>query len=349
MISFKIKFILLLPVAILYSLIISVRNFFYNFGIFKISKFDIPVISVGNITAGGTGKTPLTAFLAELLVKNGLKPIIISRGYGRQSKGMVIVHDGKTIRADVKQAGDEPLMLARKLKNIPVICEKNRRLGIKTALDNFSADIILLDDAFQHRSVHRDLDIMLVNSQEPPDNYFILPIGRLREPLYNLNRADLIIYTKSGKKQTLEISPSINKYSNAPKIKSSMRTQLYRVDSGQFILVESIDEPVYAFCGIANPQSFKRECMIHAVTPADWRFFMDHQQYDQTILNQINSAMKQHDLESIVTTEKDLVKLPDDFLKNKNVYILSIDTIIDEYGLDELNKILNSITSYRRN
>ncbi len=187
---------LLFPLTGLYGLAIEIRNLLYDKRCIKTSKFDIPVISVGNLTVGGTGKTPFVIYLAQYLKESSLSVGIVSRGYGRKTKGTVIVHDGKSILSSHDESGDEPWLIASALKSVPVIVDEDRTQGIQTLIDKFPVDVVLLDDAFQHRRAGRDLDILLINSRESSGNYHLLPGGKLREPLRQSRRASLIVHTK---------------------------------------------------------------------------------------------------------------------------------------------------------
>ena len=186
----------LIPFAYIFEIIIFIRNFLFDNRLLNISKINLPVISVGNITAGGTGKTPITLFLAEEAIKRGFKPAILSRGYGRVSRGYSIIHDGLKLRETVENAGDEPFLMANKLKNVPIVVSKNRLEGANIIVNRFDSDLIILDDGFQHRRLHRDVDILLINALEKSSAYNMLPAGQLRENLKNIKRANHIIITK---------------------------------------------------------------------------------------------------------------------------------------------------------
>ena len=181
---------LLLPLGIVYGIIITLRNFFYDVGIFKITPMSTPVISVGNITAGGAGKTPMTITLAEVGKLRGFKPGIVSRGYGRNSKGLQIVHDGNEMKDTVENSGDEPFLMASLLKDIPVVVSGNRVDGADRLIQDYGVNLIILDDAFQHRKIYRDIDIVLINASEKSSAYHMLPVGQLREFPWELNRAE---------------------------------------------------------------------------------------------------------------------------------------------------------------
>ena len=184
--------IIFYPVLILlswsYGVIIYIRNKLFDLKWIKTNYFDKPIISVGNITMGGTGKTPITIYLAKVILDKGKKPGIISRGYARSSKGIFIVHDGKKLVHNVKKVGDEPYLMGKLLEKVPIIVSENRTLGIKKLLNDFSIDVVIMDDGFQHRKVHRNLNIITISANESLKNYKLL--GSLREPLHNIKRAD---------------------------------------------------------------------------------------------------------------------------------------------------------------
>ena len=183
------------PLGFFYWLLIFWRNFFYNLGFFVSRKLPCKVVSIGNLSVGGTGKTPFVLFLANTLKATGLKVAVLSRGYKRKSAGTLVVSDGNAVQSDLENSGDEPFMLANKLKGIPVVVDENRYRGGQLICNEYNPDVILMDDAFQHRRVFRDVDIVLINSNHRRPK--LLPYGLLREPLRNIKRADAVIFTKS--------------------------------------------------------------------------------------------------------------------------------------------------------
>ena len=185
--------------SLLYRLIINSRNWLYDHQILKEVKLSCPVISVGNLTVGGTGKTPCVIMLAQMLKEHGFKPAVLSRGYGSKSTEPVnIIADGSKVLLPGKLAGDEPLLIAQSLKGVSVITGPRRILTGQTAINKFGADILICDDAFQHRQIFRDINIVLLDSQRPWGNGHILPRGSLREPWTELRRASAIILTRSN-------------------------------------------------------------------------------------------------------------------------------------------------------
>jgi len=189
-----------MPFSWLYGKITDIRNTLYGRGVFKSQSLGAPAVSIGNITVGGTGKTPLVAFVARVLAEQGAKVCILTRGYGRENPAdRVLVSDGEKIFADARAAGDEPFELAKKLPGKAiVVADANRVEAAKWVIENFGATVFVLDDAFQHRRAKRDLDIVLLDATNPFGNSKTLPFGILREPLENLARADLIIITRAN-------------------------------------------------------------------------------------------------------------------------------------------------------
>ena len=326
---------LLLPLAAIYGVITTLRNFCYDYGLLKISKVSIPVISVGNITVGGTGKTPMTIYLAEAAKARGLNPGIMSRGYGRNSQGLQIVHDGNKLQATVENSGDEPFLMASLLKNVPVIVSEKKIDGAKKLIQDYSVDVILLDDGFQHRSIFRDVNIILLNALEKKNAYHMLPMGLLREPLSNIQRADYTFFTKGDREN---IPSSVEKYVDNY-VESKLSFQLKKYIDGKLVNTEIPECELLAFCGIAHPQSFFDSIRSYGIMVSDSLCFSDHVNYDNNIKSKILGSMSNQG-KGLITTEKDLVKLSGSFLDGFDVYILTMDFIISSSSLD---KIFNSL------
>ena len=325
----QILFPLLIPMSWLYGCIIWIRNQFYNFGWIKITSFNKPVISVGNITSGGTGKTPLVIYLAQFILKNGKKPGIISRGYGRKSNGLQVVHDGKKLLADAETAGDEPCLMARVLEKVPVVVCEDRSHGIRELLDYYSVNVIIMDDSFQHRKVNRNLDIVTVSANEKNENYKLMPRGNLREPLKNIDRASCIIYTKTENYKTPAIHSAIQPLLKTNPINSSLLPTLMIYNSSGYQKTRTPDKPVFAFCGIAEPNSFINSAKELSLIIKGNRFFQDHQEYTEAVINDLSEQIKACGINHVVTTEQDMVKLPESFLVEFKVYVIKIDVILE--------------------
>jgi tetraacyldisaccharide 4'-kinase len=344
------KNILLIPilylVSILYRIVTDLRNLFYKSGLFKIHRFNIPIISVGNITTGGTGKTPFIIYLIEQLSASYKNIAVVSRGYGRESKGLHIVSDGKRNIISAILGGDEPVLIARKFSNIVVIVSEDRKKGIEIAINKFNSDLILLDDAFQHRKVHRDCDIVLVNANYPVNEEKLLPSGNLREGKNNISRADIIIITKVDKpgnyneqieyykkfKEDVFLSKCINSDINIMKSNSTQNSVDLKGDS------------VIAFSGIADPDSFKFDLQNSEIILKDFLDFKDHKLYRKNDIDKIINIAEKHNCINIVTTEKDFVKLNMKDFENYNLYVVSkrIEVINEEMFLEKLKRCIDS-------
>ncbi len=247
--------LILSPLSLAYGAGVRLRLFLYGAGILKTKRLPCAVISVGNITAGGTGKTPVTMHIAELLKKRGRRVAILSRGYKRRSKGVCVVSDGKDILLDPLQAGDEPYLMALRLPGVPVIVGEDRVKAGEYLIKRFSPECIVLDDGFQHVRLSRDLNILLVDSKTGLGNDQLLPGGILREPSGGIGRADLILVKDTGLKASEE---QRLKGFNLPLLRFH-----YNV-TGAFQLMRKRrlaparlkGKKVLALAGVANPQSF---------------------------------------------------------------------------------------------
>jgi len=325
---------LLLPIIIfltwLYGLIIWIRNYLFNIGLFKSVSFSTPIISVGNITTGGTGKTPMVIYLAKILEKYGCKPGIVSRGYGRSSKGIIMVHDGKDPLVNVDISGDEPYLIGKELNTIPVVVSENRIAGIYELLKNSPVDIVILDDAFQHRKVKRDMDIVMISTYDKPYDYHLLPWGKLREPIRNLKRAQCVIYSRTIKFRYPYFHKNINPHLTNPAITSIMQTTLMKIDDSGYHKALPVDVPVFAFCGIGNSDSFIHILKEMGLNVIGKRIFQDHQKYTSKILQNLSVQIQSINCRAVVTTEKDIIKIPEIFLNKFIFYVVKITIVLKD-------------------
>lgn len=330
------------PLSLVYGSIIWIRNKFYDWELFSSSAFDIPIISVGNITTGGSGKTPLVIYLAELLNNNGKKPGIISRGYGRTSQGMLLVHDGKKLLADVESSGDEPYLMARVLENVPVVVCEDRCEGISQLIKSNSADVIIMDDGFQHRKVKRDLDIITISANDQKEDYRLLPWGKLREPLQNIKRANAIITTKTNNFTPPNFHTEIQSIYKGSLYFSTIVPILMKYDSTGYHKSLPPSEPLFGFCGIGEPDSFIDSIGKLELKLSGKRIFRDHQEYTHTVITELSVQIKSSNCKAVITTEKDLVKLPDNFLTEFDIYVIKIEMKFEDEGavLDLIQSVL---------
>ena len=290
--------------AAIYGKIMDVRNRLYDKGVLDLHHLGARVISVGNITAGGTGKTPLVAYVANLLAARGEKVCILTRGYGRDdATKRVLVSDGERLLADVTEAGDEPFELAQKLigKAI-VIADADRVAAAEWARRKFGVTAFVLDDGFQHRKVGRDVDIVCIDATDPFGGGKMLPAGRLREPLNNLGRADVIVITRADlvddvstlRGQISDLAPQAKVFESANRI----------INAGEFM-----GRRAFAFCGLGNPESFYEQVRRELIEIVGSRAFVDHHFYTQEDIDVIESEARAAGAEILLTTAKDAVKL----------------------------------------
>ena len=287
------------------------RMWAYRWDLFPSHKLDCRVISVGNLTLGGTGKTPVVMMIAEILRGNGRKPGILSRGYGGNSKDEVnVVCDGKNILLSTKVAGDEAVMMANRLKNVPVLVGSDRYQIGRYAIKHFGVDTLILDDGFQHLALKRDMNILLFDHQRPFGNGQIFPAGELREPKKEVRRADFVCITRySGSSYPPGISEQLIK--DLPLIKSTLRLDsLLSLNGGENFDVKKLqDQPVAAFSGIANPDDFRKLLEKSGARVVSYHPFPDHHDYSLRDLKQIEDTARKSGAKFILTTEKDAVKV----------------------------------------
>ena len=341
-----IRFILFL-ISIIYSQLAKLRSILYKNNILKKKEADVPVISIGNITTGGTGKTPFTAFLADEL-KNKYKIAVISRGYGasKDVEEPFLIKDESELYADAAQAGDELFMLARNNDDLIFIRSANRYQGTKLAEEK-GADLILLDDGFQHYQLKRNADILLLDAENPFSNSRVLPAGLLREPFTALKRADVFLLTRTENiefSKIQEIKKSLKTLSPGHRGVFNAETELQNCISVAGRKKEDIDflkeKKVFAFSGIGSPEAFEKSIESAGAKVVSYKIFKDHYNYQKedllTLLDQYSAS--QADL--ILTTEKDAVKLFDfaDMIGDLPFYYLSISLQIE--GKEKLLEII---------
>lgn len=312
---------LLSPFGWLYGLIANARNSLYDRDIFRSHQLGARTISVGNITVGGTGKTPLVAFVAKTLAENGEKVCILTRGYGREkSRDRVLVSDGKNVLADAKAGGDEPVELARKLlgKAI-VIADADRVSAAKWALRNFDITAFVLDDGFQHRRAKRDLDIVCIDATDPFGGGKTLPAGRLREPPSNLSRANIAVVTRADLvDSTAPIVAAVDENANDIEVFTASSVISGIVPLAQYLSGDpvpadidtaSLPQGIFVFCGLAKPDNFIDQLGRHDIQAGGSRSFHDHHSYTQSDVAKIQGDAARTHSAALITTAKDAVKL----------------------------------------
>ena len=297
----------LIPFALVYALVQRLRAVIYLTGIFKTKRLPRPVLSVGNLAVGGAGKTPVTAHIARFFMGEGRRVAILSRGYGGSLEGKTaIVSDGKTISLSPEQCGDEPYMLASTIPGLMVVIGANRYEAGALALEQFSPDIFILDDGFQHLRLHRDLNILLLDCARPFGNSRTLPAGILREPISAAKRADILIQTRCPEGQERAMfGESIPCYGSRHVI-----SNIICINDGKALDLISLDKAkLLAFAGIANPEFFFDGLRKRGLNIATTLCFPDHARYDEKLFSKIEQTMLATGADYAITTEKDGVKL----------------------------------------
>lgn len=296
-------FLLLVPFSFLYAVVVWLRNKAYDRFFFAVEKISIPVVSVGNITVGGTGKTPVVDLLIKIFQQSGKRVAVVSRGYGGSySTPVGIVADEKKMRMEAHEAGDEPYLLALKNPGAVILVARRRVLGVRMAIQKYSADVVILDDGFQHRAVGRKLDLVLLDACRPFGNGWVLPAGSLRELPGSLCRADMILLTRTR-------PDSHFSFANKPVFSSRHQLADYALDLlGTKVKLDELRKlKVCAFAGIASPESFFQQLLLLGMNVKTTVALKDHSQFDRKALSRVETAASGCD--ALITTEKDAVKL----------------------------------------
>jgi tetraacyldisaccharide 4'-kinase len=272
------------PFSLIYGAATQLRNELYDRGVLKAHRLSKPVISVGNLSVGGSGKTPFVILLGELLESRDLTFDVLSRGYGRRTRGVLAVDPNGT----PDKFGDEPLLIARKL-GCPVIVGENRYEAGMFAERQFPTHLHILDDGFQHRSLVRDFDIVMLTPADTKDH--VLPEGRLREPLSSLSRADALVVSESVDAKNLPIS----------------KQHVWKVRRG--VSIDSPPENPVVFCGIARPRAFLEQLRQMGVRESVARFYRDHHRYSEINMRELMKLRDTNHAGGFITTEKDAINL----------------------------------------
>jgi tetraacyldisaccharide 4'-kinase len=332
---------LLIPLGMIYGRLMDVRNAVYDRGIFRVHDLGARTISVGNLTTGGTGKTPLVAAIAEILAEHGEKVCILTRGYGRRNvRDRVLVSDGETILTDAGIGGDEPIELARKLVgNAIIIADRDRLVAGRWALEKFGITAFVLDDGFQHRRVKRDLDIVCIDATNPFGNGRILPAGSLRESYRGIARADAIVLTRTNLVNTVDDvigrlkkwNPVAPIFGTATRITAVMKLDDFLAGRPAVDGEEgpTFPEETFGFCGLGNPESFRSLLEKAGVQLSGFMVFDDHMAYSSEDVRSIEIEAERSGANALLTTAKDAVKLVGSAL-NLPVFVVEIEPVIDD-------------------
>lgn len=334
----------------IYKILLFFRKKLYRF--INKSKLTPVVISIGNITVGGTGKTPVVNYLARRLDSKGISSAIISRGYGSGTEGPLIVSDGCDKIASYKETGDEALMLSKLLEGFPVVIGKKRVVAGRLAQDEFNPDVILMDDGFQHWRLVRDVDIVVIDGLNPFGNKHLLPRGYLREPLTALKRGDIFIITRADLLDEIDltkIKEEIRLYNKTTPIftagyKPSYLRLLDIEGKSSMDLIKSYNgDKVLAFSGIGNPVSFHHTLSKNGFKVVDMIEFPDHYRYQESDFNNIAGRASEKGVKLVVTTEKDAVKFTDNMIKKLKLQSIELAVLGIELEIDRGDELLATL------
>ncbi|MFZ1983975.1 MAG: tetraacyldisaccharide 4'-kinase [Desulfatitalea sp.] len=321
-----------------YGLLSQTRYRLYGRGMLKSRCLPCCVISVGNLTAGGTGKTPMTIYIARHLQSIGYRVVVLSRGYGgRAEKKGGIVSDGLRICMDPDSAGDEAFMMAAKLVGIPVLVGQDRYRSGVNAIRYFQAEVIVLDDGYQHLRLQRDLNLLLLDARYPFGNGYLLPRGPLRVPISSSIRADAIILTRCGPDNRVPALPKEIKATNrvfrsrhVPALFEAIRSREVTAGGGRLKMAPLdtaaiLGTKVFGFSGIANNVDFRRSLLSLGVSMKGFLEFDDHHRYSDGDLETIQMRCRDEGAEWLATTEKDFYRLCHRFSPTVPLMVVSIE------------------------
>ncbi len=320
----------------LYSLLMRMRAFLYARGVLVVTRVPLPVISVGNLTMGGTGKTPMVIYLARLLARHQLRPAVVSRGYGGRSKRPVnLVSDGAHLLLSAVEAGDEPVLLANTLPGVPVVTSRRRAQGAEFICQQGLADLLILDDGFQHLALHRDLNLALFASRTAVQTEWVFPGGMLREPRSALSRADCFVLTGVGAQST---TPSTlgewlrGTFPHTPCYAGRYEAVALHCQGRETVAMAGLAGiPLFAFCGLANPDSF-RQTLEHGFLIRGWQPFADHHPFTRADLALLVERATHLGCAGLITTEKDFVKIKG-LNSDLPIWVLTVELRMEE-GFD---------------
>lgn len=315
-----------------YRGLLGAREWLYARGMLHSRALDRPVVSVGNLTVGGTGKTPAVELAVRTLLDLGHRPAIVSRGYGRHSRGIQIVADAASIRLDAEEGGDEPFLLARRLPGVPVVVGANRYDAGRTAIERFGVTAIVLDDGFQHRTVHKDLEIVMIRTVNPWGNGRLLPGGPLREPLSALARAHVVVAT--GARRPEDAAPvAATVAAHAPGVPvlaaRHVPAECWEGASMRFLPLDTLRSGRFlGFAAIGSPASFERTLADAGAALASMVTFTDHHWYSRQDLAALDRRAADLGVDALVTTEKDWVRLRRLASLARPLYVLSVRLVL---------------------
>jgi tetraacyldisaccharide 4'-kinase len=315
--------------SLLYSAAVRLRLLAYRKGLLKSKSLSALVVSIGNITAGGTGKTPFVAMLSDWAAHNGFRAAILSRGYkGRSKRESLVVSDGQGLTSSVYEAGDEPILLAKKLPFTPVLISKDRYAIGDLALRLFNSELLLLDDGYQHLSLNRDVNVLLIDAKRRFGNGSMLPLGPLREPLEGIRRADLIVISRCSEQDRGDELAELLRETvpGKPVLRSSHLPDQVRFPSTGEARPPQILEGknIIAFAGIAHPDDFLDMVTGLGAHVVEFKGYPDHHSFGDDDFEELASWSRRPEVDFLLTTEKDWVRIEEAIRGYLNIAVLTI-------------------------
>jgi len=296
-----------------YRVALAARERAYRWGLLRTGRLSSPVVSVGNITLGGSGKTPLVEEVTRGFRELGTAPAVVSRGYGRQSRGVAVVADRDGVRLEARAAGDEPLLLAEHLPGTPVVVGENRFEAGQRAVQRGGATAIVLDDGFQNRTLHKDLEILAVNGRAPWGNGRLFPRGMLREPLSALGRADVVVVTNpAGGGEMEALVATVRRHNGRAPVAVARYEVVDALDASAGTRRAPHDlrgARLLAFAGLGSPRGFAETLAEVGVDTAGLVEYPDHYWFHRNDLGDLVRQSRAVGAEGLITTEKDWVRL----------------------------------------
>jgi tetraacyldisaccharide 4'-kinase len=306
---------------------LGLRERLYRWGMLGSRRLSCPVISIGNVTLGGSGKTPVAALAVSTLQALGARPAVVSRGYGRHSRGLQVVSDRTGVRLRARDGGDEPVLLAERLPGVPVVVGESRYEAGRVAVERLGADVLVVDDGYQHRTLRKDLEVLVVGGREPWGNGRLFPRGRLREPLTAIGRAHLVVVTNAPTATLQDIAATIRRYNErAPLVSAGYEVEGIRevgpgaAQPGAGV----VGHRLLAFAGLASPRGFAETVAVTGAIAIGSVEFPDHHWYSARELAELAERARAGGAMGLITTEKDWMRIRDLPLPPVALWVVSV-------------------------
>jgi len=313
---------------------LAARGRLYGWGLLRSGRLPCPVVSIGNLTLGGSGKTPLVELAVKTLSALGANPAVVSRGYRRDTRGVQIVADRDGVRLGPRAAGDEPVLLAERLPRIPVVVGENRYEAGRVAVEQLQASVVVLDDGFQNRTIDKDLEVLVVNGHAPWGTGRLFPRGTLREPVAAVRRAHVIVITNPPPgDEVAAIERAVRRHGATAPVLTAMYQPLEarRADGAERLAPDALPgRRLFAFAGLGFPRGFAETLSAAGVSLAGFVAFADHHWYSADDVQRLGARARAAGAEGLITTEKDAVRLRDVGRPDLPLWILSVKMSLEQ-------------------